>query len=110
MRIEETRINVNDKKMCLEIFKKLMKKIKSGDFDYKDTQTENYLIINEDRLNSHFIHVVPKKLESFFNEIKGKNQNSFLGFTVLVGRNLDKDVRLSCFGIPCSELTRVLIQ
>ena len=111
MRITEIeRINVKNKRLYLEIFEKLLKEIRLKKFDFKDSKNEDYLIVNEERLNSHFVHLVPRELESVFYEIKKNNPDTFLGFTILVGKTEGTDVRLSCFGLPCSELTKVILK
>ena len=86
-----------------------MKKIKNNQFRYINEDREKFVIINEERLNSHFVHIVPKELINVFNRVKKDNPSEFLGFSVLVRKLKDKEVRLSCFGIPCAELTKTLI-
>jgi len=55
-------------------------------------------------MNDNFVHIVPKELINLFNEMKIQAPEEFLGFTVLIN-----DTRVSCFGIPCSELTKAII-
>ncbi len=110
MKIKEIEnININNKEKYTDIFIRLLKKLRRGDFDYQDSIEEDFAIINEDRLGGHFVHVVPSELLLIFERVRKDNPNDFLGLSVLVGKKKDKEVRLSCFGVPCSELTRGLI-
>jgi hypothetical protein len=99
------KVNVGNKERYLELFKEIIKKVEVKNYDFKDVEGEDYYIVNEEnRKESRFVHIVPKELINLFNEIKDKAPDEFLGFTVLVG-----DVRVSCFGIPCSELSKAII-
>ena len=99
------RVNIKNKERYLELFKGLIKKIQKNKYNFEDEKGEDYYIINEEnRKSSKFVHIVPKELISLFNEMKEKAPDEFLGFTILIN-----NVRVSCFGIPCSELTKAII-
>ena len=97
-------IHLKNKERYLQLFKDLIKEIKAGTYDFKDKQGDNYLIINENRMNSKFVHIVPKELINLFNEMKEEAPEDFLGFTVLIN-----NTRVSCFGLPCSILSKAII-
>ena len=98
------KVNIKNKERYLELFRDLIKQIKSGNYGFKDKEGEDYFIINEKRMDSNFVHGVPRELIDLFNEMKEKAPNEFLGFTVLIN-----NVRVSCFGIPCSVLSKAII-
>jgi len=102
-------IKINNRLVYIRAFKEIMDKIRTDQFNYEDGENEKYFVINEERLNSHFVHIVPKELINVFNKVRKDNPSEFLGFSVLVRELKDKEVRLSCFGIPCAELTKTLI-
>jgi len=110
MHIKELlKIEVKNPDIYVKEFKSLLKEIKKDEYDFKDKDYNSFLIINEIRLDSFFVHIVPKELFDIFNKMKDSNPEQFLGFSILAGKRLDKPVRLSCFGIPCSELTKAII-
>lgn len=98
------KVNIKNKEKYLGLFKNLIADIKSGRFDFTDKENEDYCIVNEIRMDSKFVHLVPKELMELFNELKQKSPDEFLGFTILIN-----NTRVSCFGIPCSELTKAII-
>jgi len=66
------------------------------------------VIVETNRLRSYFVHIVPEESYNLFKEISQKAPQQFLGFSVFVKKYHDKDVRVSCFGIPCSLLVSFL--
>ena len=99
------KVNIENKQRYLKLFKELINKIQEGKYNFKDFEGKDYYIINEDnRKGSKFVHIVPKELISLFNNMKNSAPNEFLGFTVLIN-----NIRVSCFGIPCSELSKAII-
>jgi len=94
------KVNLENKERYLELFRQLIKQIKLGKYDFKNKEGEDYLIINE----KNIVNIVPKELAGLFNEMKAKAPEEFLGFTVLVNKT-----RVSCFGIPCSLLSKAII-
>ena len=79
-------------------------KLKLGENERKDY----FIIVEENRMNSYFIHIVPKQVYQLFKEMQSNNPNTILGFSVLAGRHKDKDVRVSCFGVKCNLLGKAL--
>ena len=99
------KVNVKNREKYIKLFRDLIDNLKSGDYNFKNYDGGDYYIINEEnRKSSKFVHIVPKELINLFNEMKEKAPDEFLGFSVLIN-----DVRVSCFGIPCSELTKAII-
>ena len=99
------KVNIKNKERYIQLFKDLISKLKSGSYNFKNNDGGDYYIINEEnRKGSKFVHIVPKELMNLFNEMKEKVPDEFLGFTILIN-----DIRVSCFGIPCSELTKAII-
>lgn len=68
-----------------------------------------YLITEENRANSTFVHIVPKELMQLFRQVQIQAPNEFLGYSVLIGRRDNKETRVSCFGIPCSILAKSIM-
>ena len=76
--------------------------------DMEDKQ--DYLLITEEnRANCVFVHVVPKELMSLFRQMQIQSPNDFYGYSVLAGRRDGKDLRITCFGVPCSILYKSIM-
>jgi hypothetical protein len=97
---ELEKADVKNKEKYVIAFRKLINQIQKKEFDFKNKETEDYYIINE----KDFVYIVPKELFNLFMKMRRKDLNEFLGFTVLIS-----DTRVSCFGIPCSELSKAII-
>ena len=67
-----------------------------------------YIIIGGNRLNSYFVHVVPKQAYDLFKKMQERIKNQMLCFTVLAGKHNNKDVRVSCFGVEYGLLGKSL--
>ena len=98
------KVDLKNKEIYLELFKNLINQVTSGDYDFKDKEKKYHYIINETNDKGKFVHIIPRELLILFNEMKKYHPDEFLGFTILVN-----DVRVSCFGIPCSELSKAII-
>ncbi len=110
---ELEKINIKDKERFAKIFAKLVKDIRSNNYNFptKIIDKGEYFIVNEEnRQNSFFITIVPKEAYSLFKEMQEKAPDEFLGFSVLCGKKQEKDIRVTCFGIPCSILAKSLIK
>jgi len=95
------KVDIQNKEIYVQAFAKLIKEIKEEIFDFKDKEADNYFIINKNNI----VYVVPKEIINLFNQMVEESPNEFLGFTVLVKDN----IRASCFGVPCTECSRVVI-
>jgi len=104
---------VEDKEKYKRIFSDLVREVQKNPKQYiKEDVIEKedyYLVMEENRAESCFVHVVPKELFMFFNEMR-KKVKGILGFSVLVGNVNGKEVRVSCFGVDCSSLGKSLIK
>ena len=78
-------------------------KLDPGELDKGDYS----LIIEDNRLGSYFVHIVPKEAYALFKRMPA---NQFLGFSVVAGEYKNKDVRVSCFGVECGKLGKALIK
>ena len=103
-------IKIKNKKYFENIFSNTITRVKNnklkiipGIKEYKN----HYIITEENRLDSYFIHIVPKPAYYLFKALQ--KEPSFLGFTVMAGTYNNKPVRVSCFGIECSRLGKSLI-
>jgi len=106
-KLHNIKFSKEEKDRYIQVFKETLEKIKLNSIDLTQKKTKHkdyYLIIEPDRLNSIFVHIVPLSLYDLFNSLKENLKDQFLGFSILVKDN----TRLSCFGIPCSELTKAL--
>lgn len=106
------RVQVKNKKESIDAFMKILKEVENGKYKFEEGSHDNgkYFIVNESgRHGSNFVHVVPKETYEIFNQMKSAMPDSFLGFSVLCGKMGGRDVRVSCFGIPTSDITRAMI-
>ena len=104
-------LHVDDPDAFKLLFTSILKQIKNHDFDFTpriEDKGNCYLIVEQNRLDSIFIHLVPHQVYPYFLVIAGSTPDAFLGFTVLVGNSNDRPVRVSCFGIPCTRLLHYL--
>jgi|SRR3989344_4355839 len=109
---ELSELKVKNKAKYQKLFSQLVSRVQNnkllinpGIKEYK----EHYVITEEDRLNSYFIHIVPKEAFYIFKEMI-KQPDIFLGFSVLAGKHNNKDIRISCFGVQCNLLGKSLIK
>jgi len=49
--------NCASNSLYIQAFKDLLKQIQDNQFNFKDQTTEHYQILNEQRMNSHFVHM-----------------------------------------------------
>ena len=98
------KVNIKNKGRYLILFRELIDKINQGNYIPINEEKEDYYIVTEKRKGENFVHIVPKEVKSLFEEMREEAPNEFLGFTVLVD-----NIRVSCFGIPCSELSKIII-
>ena len=108
-----SQVNIDDKEKYQKIFADIVKKVQNSDFPLiiGEIKKEDYIIITEgNRMNSYFVHVVPKQVFGLFKEMQQKAPNEILGFSVLAGKHKEKDVRVSCFGVQCNLLGKSLFK
>ena len=104
-------VNVQNKERFAGLFKEIVNQVQQGQFVLSEGEKEgddHYVVQETSRANSHFISIVPKEVYPLFKEMQGKAPNQFLGYSVLAGSN-GKDVRVTCFGVPCNLLAKALI-
>ncbi len=106
-----SQVDLKNKEKYTKIFSETVQKIKNSEFVFKEgiEEKEDYFIVNETKDNL-FVYIVPKEVFELFREMKEKAPDEFLGFSVLAGKIDEKDVRVSCFGVPCSLLGKSLIE
>lgn len=102
---ELEKVNIKNKERYVEIFRNLIKNIRDGKYDFKDKEEKDYYIINEKKNDEKFVYIVPLELINLFHKMRASAPNEFLGFTILVN-----ETRICCFGIPCSELSKAVIE
>jgi len=98
-------VDVEDKEKYIEVFVDIIKQVKEDRFAFKIGDVDEgdyYIVVEENRMNSYFIHVVPKEVYDLFKEMQKEATDEFLGFSVIAGKFNGKDIRISCFGIPCN--------
>lgn len=106
-------VKVDNKEKYAMLFPEIVEYVmfKKEKFDNKiEDKGFYYLVTEEERAGSIFIHIVPKELMPLFREVQIRAPNQFLGFSVLIGRRNNKETRVSCFGIPCSLLAKSIAQ
>jgi len=104
-------VGIDNKERYEKIFSETIEKIRNNDFPIKigELEREDYYIVTEEsRMDSLFIHIVPKQVYNLFKEMQKLAPNEFLGFSILIGKYGEKDIRVSCFGVECSVLGKGL--
>ena len=106
-------LDIKDKERYQKLFSEAVKdvqdnklKLNIGETEYEDY----YIIIEENRMDSYFVHIVPKQAYPLFKEAQKQAPDSFLGFSVVASKYNNKSIRVSCFGIDCSSLGKALIK
>ncbi len=106
-------VDLSNKEHYQKLFSKLVYDIQEGRFPFVlgEQEKEDYYIVQEENRNgSYFIHVVPKGVYPLFKEMQEKAPNAFLGYSVLAGKKEGRDIRASCFGVPCNLLGKALLK
>lgn len=105
-------VRIRNKKECIEAFVKILKQVEDGNYKFQEgvEDMKKYFVVNEaNRQGSNFIHIVPKETYEIFEYMRKTMPNSFLGFSILIGKIDNRDTRVSCFAVPTSEITRAMI-
>lgn len=108
-----SQVEIKSKDECINAFLEIVKLAQKGKYKFEEGHRDKgkYYIVNEsNRGGSSFVHVVPKEVYKNFLELQKKLGDTFLGFSILCGKNGDKDLRVSCFAISTNDLTRALIK
>lgn len=108
---ELSSLEIKNKPKYQRLFSQLVARVQKGKFKIQPgikEFKEHYIVTEEDRMNSYFIHLVPKQAMYLFKAMQ--TQQGFLGFSVLAGKYNNKDIRVSCFGVECSRLGKSLIK
>jgi len=108
-----SQVNISNKERFQALFSEIVNRIQNNEINLKPSEIENedhYLVIEENRKDSYFVHIVPKEIYRLFNEMQESAPNEFLGFSVVAGRFNSKDVRVSCFGVQCNLLGKSLFK
>ena len=106
-------IKIDDEDKYAKIFSQIVKDIQNNKFSFNFDKIEKedyYIILEDNRMNSYFVHVVPKQLWNLFKEIQKKSPDQILGFSVKAGEYKNKEVRVSCFGVKCNILGKSLFK
>ncbi len=106
-------VNISDKSFYQDIFSTVVNLVKNNNFSFDKeliSKQKYYIVVENNRLNGYFVHVVPKAVYSLFLEMQKKIVDAPLGFSVLAGKYNNRDVGVSCFGIECSLLGKSLIK
>ena len=106
-------VNISNKSFYQKVFSNVVNLVKDNKFSFDADLIDKekyYIVIEKNRLNGYFVHVVPKKVYTLFLEMQEEVTDAPLGFSVLAGKYKSRDVRVSCFGIECSLLGKSLIK
>jgi hypothetical protein len=110
---ELLRIQIDNKERFQKLFSETVDKIKDNNFDLRIGEIEKeyyFIVVEENRQNSYFVNIVPKQVYNLFKKMQIEAKNDFLGFSVLAGKHKGRDVRVSCFGVPCGILGKSLFK
>lgn len=105
-------VKISVKGECIDAFLRIMREVENGSYALQlgDQDKGKYVVVHEqERQGSMFVHVVPKEAYKIFQEMRRQMPDSFLGFSVLCGKIAGKPVRVSCFAVPTSDITRAII-
>ena len=105
--------NIEDKEKFQRLFSLIVSKVKTGSYNVEVGEQEfedHYIVTEENRFDSYFIHIVPKQVYDLFKEMQDSVKEQFLGFSVTAGQFNERPVRVSCFGVPCNLLGKSLFQ
>ncbi len=105
-------IKIKNKEKIIRNFLKIVKDVKEKKYKFKkgDVEMNGFWLVNEENRNgSSFIHIVPKESYETFNEIKRRMPEMILGFSILCGKNKNKSLKVSCYGIPIADINKVMM-
>jgi hypothetical protein len=103
----------DDKEACIKAFMEIVELAQKGRYSFSQGVADmgDYMVVHEDdREGSSFVHVVPKSMKRHFMEMRKKTSDTFLGFSILCGKNGSRDLRVSCFGVPTTDITKAIIK
>jgi len=106
------KVKIKNKEKSLDAFVNTVKEVEKKKYKFKEgtIKKDLYYIVNEpERNGGSFVHIVPKEAYNVFEEMRKMMPDSFLGFSMLCGKIKGKDLRVSCFAITSSEITKALI-
>jgi len=105
-------LKISGKDECIQAFVRIMREVENGSYAMQlgDQDRGSYFVVHEQqRQGSMFVHVVPKEAYKTFQDMRRQMPDSFLGFSVLCGKIAGRPVRVSCFAVPTSDITRAII-
>ena len=108
---ELSNLEIKNKARYQKLFSQLVARVQKDKFKISPgikEFKEHFIVTEESRMDSYFIHLVPKQAMYLFKAMQP--QPGFLGFSVLTGKHNNKDIRVSCFGVECSRLGKSLIK
>ena len=105
-------VNVQEKQRFASLFAEIVHTVQNSKYTLTigEKEEQDHVIVQEEnRADSHFISIVPKEVFPLFKEMQKKAPQQFLGYSILAGKKEGKDVRVTCFGVPCNLLAKALI-
>jgi len=106
-------VNIDNKERFQKLFSEIVTKVQNKELPLNVGEIEkedHFIVVEEDRMSSYFVHIVPKQVYDLFTEMQAQAPNQFLGFSLVAGRHNNKDVRVSCFGVECGLLGKSLLK
>ncbi len=99
------------KRVDQERFKKIFKELISS-VTYKKTSFEDrveekedyYIVTEENRRGSHYVHLVPKVIYHKFRGFQIKSPNKEPPHSLLCGRKGQKEIKVACFGVDVKDV------
>ncbi len=95
-------VNLSNKEELALEFSKAVRALESNK---EITPSDSYKIRTVNNKFGKVIYLVPNQLIELFEEMNKEHPEELLGYAVQI-----KDVRVSCFGVPCSMLAKGLIK
>jgi len=98
-------LEIENKERYVQLFSNIVNKIRNYEYDFEPglkEESDHFLVHEENQVFGPMVHIVPKPAFDLFKEMKSKDPNQLLGFSVLA----NKTTRVSCFGIPCNLLAK----
>jgi len=95
-------LNIKNPEILADAFSKLVQDIQFSEEEIRDDVEDKgdyFIVMEENRAGSHFVHIVPKELYDEFRVLQTKRPQDLVGSAILVGRKNGKEIYATIFGI-----------
>ncbi len=95
-------LNIKNPEILADAFTKVVQDLQFSEEDIRDDVEDKgdyFIVMEENRAGSHFVHIVPKELYDEFQVLQAKRPHDLVGSAILVGRKNGKEIYATIFGI-----------